>query len=349
MISSPAFQAVTGTSTLGNLQSTGDQIETSAFGEATYTLADKWDLTAGVRTSRTVLKSDSTAAGVLLTGNPDPSDVVPGLTHQRDTDVDPRFSLAYRSNPDLTLYVTAARGHRVGGPNLTASLGGDGIPKSYDGDSLWNYEAGAKSRLFDGHLQLSGDLYYIDWSHIQAALVENAINYTGNAGSAAIYGFELEALAKPSPWLDLGGSISLSHGKLTQDDANVTRVTGAVGVRSGEQLPASPTTKVSAFSQFNFNLFDRTAYLRIADNYISSEYTDFGHLGTRFGDFDTVDLRAGVFLDAVELVFFINNLTNSHGARGASDQTTVGPVVADPQLAYRVRPITAGVTLRADF
>ena len=349
LISSPAFQAVTGTSTLGNLQSTGDQIETSVFGEATYTLADKWDLTAGMRASRTVLKSDSTAAGVLLTGNPDPSDVVPGLTHQRDTDVDPRFSLAYRSSPDLTLYVTAARGHRVGGPNLTASLGGDGIPKSYGGDSLWNYEAGAKSRLFDGHLQLSGDLYYIDWSHIQAALVENNINYTGNAGSAAIYGLELEALVKPSPWLDLGGSISLSHGKLTQDDANVTRVTGAVGVRSGEQLPASPTTKVSAFSQFNFNLFDRTAYLRIADNYIGSEYTDFGHLGTRFGDFDTVDLRAGVFLDAFELVFFINNLTNSHGARGASDQTTVGPVVADPQLAYRVRPITAGVTLRADF
>ena len=349
LISSPTFQAITGTGTLARLDSTGDQIEASAFGEATYTLADKWDLTAGLRASRTAVKSDSSSSGVLLTGNPDPTDIVDGITSQRDTSVDPRFSLAYRSTRELTLYATVARGHRIGGPNLTAGLGGGDIPKSYKSDSLWNYEAGAKSRLFDGRLQLSGDVYYIDWSHIQAALVQNDVDYTGNAGAARIYGLELEAQAKPASWLDLGGSLSLSHGKLTQDTPDLNRVTGAVGVKSGEQLPASPETKVSAFSQFNFGLADHTAYVRLADNYIGSEYTDFGHQGTKFGDFNTVDFRAGVFLDPFELVFFVDNLTNNHGARAATDQFNVGPVVASQQLAYRVRPVTYGLTMRADF
>jgi len=349
LISSPSLQALAGTDEIGDIQSHGAQIESSLFGEATYTLADKWDLTAGLRASHTTLKSGTSSSGPLLTGDVDPTDVVDFATVQHDKSVDPRFSLAYRANPDLTLYATVSKGHRVGGPNITAGLGGPDIPRSYEPDSLWNYEAGAKSRLFDGRLQLSGDVYYIDWSHIQAALTLNNIGYTGNAGSAQVYGLELEAVGKPSPWLDVGGSVSFSHGELTQDVPNLTRVTGAVGVKSGEQLPGAPETKVSLFSQVNFSILDHTTYVRVADNYIGAEYTDFGKQGTRFGDYNTVDLRAGIFLDPVELVFFADNLTNSQGAFSASDQSTIGPLVTGNQQAYRVRPLTLGVTLRADF
>jgi iron complex outermembrane recepter protein len=348
-ISSPTLFNLIGVPDLGNLQSHGNQTEVSGFAETTYTLADKWDLTAGVRVSNTSLKSTTDSTGVLLVGSVNPADVVSGAISQHSTNADPRFSLAYRANPDLTLYATVSRGHRVGGPNLTAGLGGPGIPTSYQSDSLWNYEAGAKSQLFDGRLQLSGDLYYIDWSNIQVALIKNNVNYVGNASSAGIYGGEFEGVAKPQKWLDLGGSLSLSHGALTQDVPDLTRVTGLIGVKSGDLLPASPETQVTLFSQGNFSVMSRDAYVRISDSYIGSEYTDFDRQGTRFGDYNTLDLRAGVYLSHIEVVAFAKNLTNSAGAQSASDPTYVGPVVANPQLAYRIRPRTVGLTVRASF
>ena len=349
LIDSPTLRQIVGAGTLAGLQSNGRQTESSIFGETTYTVAEKWDLTAGLRVSRTDIKATTASTGVLLTQSLDPSVIVNSAIAQNSKTADPRFSVAYRADADLTLYATAARGHRVGGPNLTAGLGGPSIPTSYGSDSLWNYEAGVKSRLFDGRLQLSAAAYYIDWSNIQAALVANSVNYTGNAGAARIYGLEFEALAKPERWLNVGGSLSISNSALTQDVPNLLRVTGTLGVASGEELPGAPKFKFSAFTQATFNILDHTAYARIADNYIGSQYTDFGHQGTRYGDFNTVDFRAGVFLQPFEIAFFVNNLSNSHGARGATDQFNVGPIIAAPQLAYRIRPRTVGVTLRADF
>jgi len=351
VISSPTLFEIVGVRDLADLQSRGNQTEISGFGETTYTLADKWDLTAGLRVSQTSLKSTTESTGVLLVGSLNPAEVVSSEISQSSTTVDPRFSVAYREDPDLTLYATVARGHRVGGPNLTAALGGPGIPTSYQSDSLWSYEAGAKSRLLDGHLQLSGDLYYIDWSNIQVALIKNDVNYVGNAGSAGIYGGEFEGVLKPTTWLDLGGSLSLSHGALTQGVPDLTRVTGLIGVKSGDLLPNSPETELTVYSQVNFSLLDRDdAYLRITDSYIGSEYTDFDRQGTRFGDYNRVDIRAGLYFQNTELAVFAKNLTNSDGAQSASDKTYVGSIVpADPQLAYRIRPRTIGVTARASF
>jgi iron complex outermembrane recepter protein len=120
-------------------------------------------------------------------------------------------------------------------------------------------------------------------------------------------------------------------------------------VKSGDLLPASPETEVTVFSQGNFSVMKRDAYVRISDSYIGSEYTDFDRQGTRFGNYNTVDLRAGVYLHHFEVVAFAKNLTNSDGAQSASDPTYVGPVVANPQLAYRIRPRTVGLTIRASF
>ncbi len=349
VIDSPTLRQITGTGTLADLTSSGRQAESSIFGETTYTLANQWDLTAGLRVSHTDIKSSTDSRGVLFTGTLDPRVIVNTSIKQSDTTEDPRFSVAYRFNPDLTVYATAARGHRVGGPNLTAGLGGPGIPTSYNADSLWNYETGVKSRLFGGRLQVSAAAYYIDWSDIQAALVANSVNYTGNAGSAGIYGLEVEAVAKPLAWLEVGGSGSLSHSALTKDVPNLTRVTGVVGVASGDALPGAPNFKLSAFTQATTSILDHTAYARITDNYIGSEYTDFGHRGTRYGAFNTVDVRAGVFVRPFEIAVFIDNLTDSGGARAASDPLLVGPIVASDQVAYRIRPRTAGLTLRGYF
>jgi hypothetical protein len=60
-------------------------------------------------------------------------------------------------------------------------------------------------------------------------------------------------------------------------------------------------------------------------------------------------LRAGINFGSYEAVVFVDNLSNSQGATGALDPQIAGPVVINNQELFRIRPRTAGVTLRAKF
>src|ERR1700744_2482657 len=217
------------------------QQEIAAFGEATYTFADKWDLTGGVRVSHYMVSAQIDTGGYVPVFSILPSAYAHTNFHDLGTPVDPRVSLAYRANPDLTVYGQVSRGYRVGGVNLTSDVGGRATPPSYAPDSLWNYEIGAKGRAFDGKLSYSTDFYYIDWSNIQVSLQNQLGNYTGNASAARLYGVEFQAEAKPVSWLLLGAAFQLSKNEISKDDPTISRpATGLVGVKDGDVLPAAP-------------------------------------------------------------------------------------------------------------
>jgi iron complex outermembrane receptor protein len=346
IITAPGLRPYLGTDSLVNVSAPGSQEEIAGFGQATYTIGRKLDLTAGLRVSRTTLNITSTASGLLINGSTTPQTF---KLPSRETTVNPRFSVLYRSSDELSIYAQAARGYRVGGANITAGLGGPGTPLTYGSDHLWNYEVGAKTNLMDGHLQINADVYYIDWKNLQVSLENNNLNYTGNAGSARIYGFEAEVAAKPASWLDLGGSLSLSNAALTEDAPTLVRTTGIVGAKDGDRLPASPRVQGSVYGQLNFQIKDEAAYIRASGQYIGSSYTDFASQGVRFGDYAIVDLRAGIVHKNVEITIFARNLLDGDGKQSASPGGTVGPIIANAQYAYRIRPRTVGLTGRVAF
>ncbi len=77
------------------------------------------------------------------------------------------------------IYATAAKGYRIGGANEPVpqdicagdlkSLGISQVPLTYNSDTVWNYELGAKGKFFDNKLLLEGALYWIDWNGHPAA------------------------------------------------------------------------------------------------------------------------------------------------------------------------------------
>lgn len=348
-VTSPVLVPILGSGNLATLVTSGAQEEIAGFGELTYALSEQVDVTAGLRVSDTTLRYDTLSSGLLLTGSPSTALTVATNVRQSETTANPRFALSYRPNDRLTLYAQAARGYRVGGPNQTAGLGGPNIPRSYDSDHLWNYELGAKGRNAGGTLHYAAAVYYIDWSDMQASLRLNNVGYVGNAGSARIYGIEVEAAASPLPSIDLGGSMTIAHAETTSTVPNLVRKNGLVGIVPGYRLPASPEFQASGYAQYLFDLAGNQAYLRADAQYIGAEYTDFDGQGTRFGDYATVNLRAGVRFGHVELIGFVNNLFDSNGARAATDLSMATVIVAQSQMAYRVRPRTIGATLRAGF
>jgi iron complex outermembrane receptor protein len=336
-----------GTDDLVNVSSPGRQEEISGFGEATYRIHRKLDLTAGVRVSRTTLDITSISTGLLVSGGPA---VLTFNLPERETSVNPRVSVLYHPTSQVSVYAQAARGYRVGGANLTAGIGGPGIPRTYASDNLWNYEVGVKTSLMGGRLQINADVYYIDWNDLQVALLSsNNFNYTGNAGAAGIYGAELEVAAKPTSWLDLGGSLSLNDAALTQDAPALVRTTGIVGAKNGDRLPGSPRVQGSAYAQLNFKYKGDTAFVRASGQYVGSSYTDFDSKGIRFGDYGTVDLRAGIVHGNVELTIFARNLLDGDGIRSATPEFSLGPILGAAQYAYRIRPRTIGLTGRVSF
>ncbi len=326
------------------------QQEIAAFSEATYTFANKWDLTGGLRVSHYMVSAQIDTGGYVPVFSILQSDYAHTDFHDLGTPVDPRVSLAYRANPDLTLYTQIARGYRVGGVNLTSEVGGRNTPPSYAPDSLWNYEVGAKGRAFDGRLSYSTALYYIDWSKIQVSLQTELGNYTGNASAARNYGVEFQVDAKPVSWLQVGAAFQLSKNEISKNDPTISRpATGLTGVNKGDVLPAAPEGQASTYAEVDFPVANFQGYVRATASYLGDEWTDFEHNGTKFGGFASESVRAGINFGSYEAVAFVNNLSNSQGSTGALDLATAGPVIINNQELFRIRPRTVGVTLRAKF
>ena len=143
------------------------------YGEATYAITDQIDMIAGARWFDISQDTSNTTIGLFLAGAPLESGIA------NESGVTPKIGLSFTYSEDLTLYATAAEGFRAGGNNTgegsdspeciaeLASIGYSEYPSSYDSDSLWSYELGAKTRWLDGRASLNAAVYHIDWSDMR--------------------------------------------------------------------------------------------------------------------------------------------------------------------------------------
>ncbi len=352
-IASDPTQTITSNSPFAPLIAKGAittvQWQAALYGSATYTLAERIDLTAGVRISKDVVHFNTVESGLLAGANSSGSEV--------DKPVTPRAAITFRQTNDLTWYVQAAKGYRVGGPNTTA--GNEASLASYQPDSLWNYELGSKVRLLGGTLNLNTSLFDIEWRNMQVGLVTpQGFDYIGNGGNARIYGLEEEITLRAARWLELGGTLSVNHA-VTTSAAAINRVSyGAFGpapdlepnaattngVLSGYRLPGSPELQGSLYGEAQFPLLSHEAFVRLSGQYVGSAYTDFDSKGLKYGDYTVGNLRAGMKFPHLDVIAFVDNFTNSSALASAEDLT----MFTVPN-GFRIRPRTAGLTFRATF
>jgi iron complex outermembrane recepter protein len=118
----------------------------------------------------------------------------------------PRLTIEYHKSADELLYVSAARGARSGGFNFpTPSVPSEA---QFQAEENWTYEAGMKSRLAAGRVQLSAAVYYTDWSNMQIQGLSSDPGFPypviRNLGGSIVRGAEVAVEAQPAAWLDLG-------------------------------------------------------------------------------------------------------------------------------------------------
>lgn len=158
----------------------------AVFGEGTYALSDRLDITAGLRFDTRRAKGSKTGPTVNI------SDTI------RDKKILPKLSLGYDINDTTFSYFTVSRGYLSGGFNYLPATSITTF--TYDPEYTMNCEAGIKTSWFDRRLQANLALFYIDMTDKQTTTVvtglfESAIE---NAAKARSKGIELELQTRPA-------------------------------------------------------------------------------------------------------------------------------------------------------
>jgi iron complex outermembrane receptor protein len=283
---------------------------------------------------------------------------------QKETPFTPKFSASWEPGSNALLYVSAAKGFRVGGANTPvpasppcqgglAALGLSGTPATYDSDSVWNYEVGGKVGLFDRKLQVNASAYHIDWSNIQSfvALSGCPTGFVANLGSANSDGFDLSISARPFEAL----LVSVSGGyNRSRFEETIVRG-GVVLAEKGGIVSDAPPWQVTTTVEYAMPLQTGSAYVRGIDQYASRNNGRYSKLenpltsgfdpaGQRNEGFHSVSLRLGWRKESFDLSLFADNLFNAHPqlnyvSNAFPTDTTY--------YANTLRPRTVGLTLTA--
>jgi iron complex outermembrane receptor protein len=329
--------------------------QVALFAEATYTVLDRLDLTAGLRLFRGTQDFDLRFSGLfgnLANATPASPVGVPALANSSATarGANPRFAAAWRVDDDHTLYASAGKGFRYGGNNQPVPFNFCGIqaPDTFAPDTLWNYEVGAKNTLFNRRVTFNASAYLIDWKDVQVFnRLPCTYYFTQNAGRIRSEGLELESLFKITRRASVGVSASLNHAV-----ARDTVQTGiaAQNIPAGARVPYAPKFAASANASYSIPL---AAGSEIG---MSASYAHRGEAFTNFaasqGSYAripssntlnaTVTYRSGAY----ELGLFGTNLTN--GAT-ISDVTPNSIAIQPGNTLYMVRPRTVGLRVKALF
>jgi len=239
--------------------------EYAAFGEATWHITPKLQITGGLRYYKYKSYISGATDTPLLSGGRrrtpypliqfDPSRIRTGST--KDDGFVYKVNASYEFSRDLLLYGTYSTGYRIGGVNrvapcvipLPAGQNVCALPNelSYGPDETKNYEVGVRFSLLDRKLQGTVDLYNIDWTNLQlgSQTANGAVGITANAGGARSRGVEA-TLSLTLGKLNLSGNYTYLDAQLTQDAPGLIgglskafAIPGAGDAFDGDRLPGS--------------------------------------------------------------------------------------------------------------
>ena len=203
-----------------NFESTFETTSKSVYGQLDTKLTDKVLLTTGLRFERR--NADYQNSNIV---NYSPAENMVGG----------KLALSYQLTETDMVYAAVNKGYKAGGINTQGSI--DESLRSFDKESLWNYEAGYKASLLDGDAYIRASVFYMDRRDIQlkdyVEIGQSFSPFLQNATKGKNYGLELESSWQINDDVELYSSLGLLK---TQFDSFVNEVGEQIG--AGEQAHA---------------------------------------------------------------------------------------------------------------
>lgn len=309
------------------------------FGEVTYPIGTRLDVTGGLRYYDFEEDRKQVFDGLFA----DPIDSTGSTSADGFA---PRVIVSYKVSEETRLNAQVSKGFRLGGindplnlplcqPQDLAIYGGH---PTWEDETLWNYEIGAKSTFMGGRGQLSAAAYTMDIENLQATVTAGTCSsrIILNVPKARTTGVEAELEVAPNDSFDfaIAGSFNNSELRSSFTDASGNIV---AGIKEGNRLPTVPELQMAAAATFRRPAFAGVGYLTGVYQHVGARYTQVADQAAGFGRvdvsgfggdiggpytqniftfnpelpaYDVVNLRVGLLKNQWDTALFINNVTD---------------------------------------
>ena len=345
------------TGDLEYLQITLDDLtEQAVFGEVSFQVNDRLDLTVGGRwfqydTERFLSFDIPLVALSNADSNLADDDGFLG-----------KLNASYAFSDAITGYATLSEGYRIGGVNSVAPCQLPLAPGQnvcalpdevlIEPDRTTNFELGVHSTLNGGRTTLNAAVYTIDWDDIQtqSTTTNGAVPITVNGGSARSRGLELSLQSNTNGSWVFGGSYAYNETELTSDAPGL--VDGADAF-SGDRVSGTPEHQLS-FSVGHLRTLSNGWDMEIEYGFsaTSDVLTKVGlrNDGEVLGGYTIHHASIGLLRDRWSARLYADNLTNKFAETSVRQDPTFVRDVANFSLRryFRnvLRPRSVGIEFR---
>lgn len=326
----------------------------AVFGEATFSVTDKFDVTVGLRRFNWKQTYSTWTGGFTGVDNNRLPLVADGRSTEQGTN--PRLNLTYNVTDDLMVFAEAAKGFRYGGINQPASqvvcgdaLAQEGLtnsPPAYGPDHVWTYSLGEKAKLLDGRMTLNATAFYTKWSDVQTLhnigeLVPAGscgYSYERNKGNVISKGVEVESQLQATTALQI--ALSASYTESTTDGPIQD-----LGAPDGARAPYTPRVMASVQGVYTWPVSFGTVLLQ-ADYGYRGNVTNYYNSSSEFYRVLPAEkiVNAALVLQRgrAEWSVYGRNLTDEHTIAFA-------PLDSFNKTIYLGRPLTFGAKFAMHF
>lgn len=350
--------------------------EQAVFGDLTLHLTDTLDLIAGGRFTQSQVDRGLAANGI-RPGSPERIAELgffgswvnfarPVAEGESDyTDFAPRFGARFQVTDEVGLYAIVSKGYKPGGNSVGNNTNVDGHPAfttEYAKETLWNYELGLKSELFNNRLRLNAAAFHLEWENLQfesfffltPGELSSNVDQIVSIEDAEASGFEVEFLAAPTEGLTLSGGFGYLDTKVTSD-TTVELSGGWKPSLLGLDLPKAPEVTANLAGEYRWVVgANAEAWVRLEYIHRDGQYADIEGIANRqlngptpnnpmlthtsgpnefpyrTPDHDLLNLRAGVEWGSWSVTGFVQNLTDEKYYTGTQENFGVSGIRLRP-------------------
>jgi iron complex outermembrane recepter protein len=179
----------------------------AVFGEARVGLTSRLSAIVGLRFTREEKSIDNAGGRYGLDPPMAPVgasvyDYTDAIVHHAWT---PRLAAEMTLPGDALAYVSATRGFKSGGFNLSSTQPGRGFAPEW----AWSYEGGVKTEPLNGRLRLNVAAFHMDYTDLQVQTpIGIGVFDIRNAAAATVQGVEVEARSRLGLGFDAGGHVA---------------------------------------------------------------------------------------------------------------------------------------------
>lgn len=329
------------------------------FGQTSYKINDKLDVTGGIR------YTDDVKTFSVGNQNVDGFALVIGAAQIQqydpikvsDDQISWELSANYRLTDKTSLFARVADGFRA------QSIQGRDVafeapPSVAESETILSWEVGAKSDLLNNTLRLNAALFYYTIDDIQLSAIggETQGNQLINADKGVGYGFEFDFDYRVLPNLSLGGGFSYNNTELQDDTLTVApcgsgmctvldpRNAQNLALIDGNPFPQAPETILTLNGRYDFPIESGEIYI-YGDYQIQGKTNLFLYESAEFKSNNNYEAGLRVayinYDNNYEVGVFGRNITDQDNLKGAIDFNNLTGFVNEPR--------TFGVDFKINF